>query len=413
MEPKPKVVATDRWTAVSLLALGIAAGVLGLNGLWSSFSSIAPDETALLWHTGVLLPACALLLAKRRYPLVVLVGSTTLFLLDLLLLGGSIGMLLVFIEALYSAALLSTARANRVLLRLIVGGTAVALAAIWIGTTSLSLAVFVVLQLFAVIGTPYWAATAVRHKSELADLAEQRTADVLRFAALREAQLVREERGRMARDLHDVIAGDLSAIAIHAEAALSRDDDPARSRDALAQIRVASMRGLEEMRSMIVLLRSGQESPVTVGSLGRAADLVANVRKVGLDVRFDEAALDILPALSPLTDLAASRILQEALTNATKHAPDGTTRVSIAADDSVLVLEVQSIGAGVPAPTTKGAHPSEHAGTGSGAVVGSGLGLLTMTERADAVGGSLDAGWSNRSTGEWTVRAELPLGAPA
>jgi signal transduction histidine kinase len=425
---------------VGLLAVGIAAGALGLNGLWSSFSSMVPTSTGMFWQLGLLVAACALLLVKRRFPLGVLVGGTALFLLDLLLLGGSIGMLLVLIEAIYSAALLSSARANRVLLRLIIGGNAVALVAIWIGAGSLSLAVFVVLQLFAVIGTPYFAAAAVRNKAELADLADQRTADVLRLAALREAQLVREERGRMARDLHDVIAGELSAIAIHAEAALSREEDLSdstggsgtgagagtRSREALVQIRATSMRGLEEMRSMILLLRSGQESPVTVGSLGRASELVANARGVGLDVRFDDASLDALPELSPLTDLAAARILQEALTNAAKHAPDGITRVSLSvdgeqladgarlADGERLIVEVRSSGARslVPAAAGDGSdHRSDTAGYPD-ASRSSGLGLLTMTERADAVGGSLDAGWSNRDIGEWTVRAELPLGAP-
>jgi signal transduction histidine kinase len=168
---------------------------------------------------------------------------------------------------------------------------------------------------------------------------------------------------------------------------------------------------------MILLLRSGEESPVTVGSLGRASELVDNARAVGLDVRFDDTSLDSLPELSPLTDLAAARILQEALTNAAKHAPDGITRVALSALTDTLVVEVRSSGA--PSEASAGVAFAEvagagvtGAGSGSAGTFGSGLGLLTMTERADAVGGSLDAGWSNQSTGEWTVRAELPLGAP-
>ena len=163
----------------------------------------------------------------------------------------------------------------------------------------------------------------------------------------------------MARDLHDVIASHLSAIAIHSGAALASPPDPAKDRAALELVRSSSLTSLDEMRAMILLLRSdlpradalfdagsARVDPVVAPArLARLDDLLATARTSGLtvDVLDDSARRRELPAA---VDQAAHRIVQEALTNAAKHSPGAHVSVrvtavgSATAGDSAAQIEV-------------------------------------------------------------------------
>ena len=126
----------------------------------------------------------------------------------------------------------------------------------------------------------------------------------------------------MARELHDMVANHLSAIAIHSTAALSIDD-PATTRDALAVIRENSVEGLAEMRRLIGLLRDGSDDPepAAVPTLDGLDALSTASRANGLDVTLDDRRTR--RALPAPVELAAYRIVQESLTNALKHASPG------------------------------------------------------------------------------------------
>ena len=198
------------------------------------------------------------------------------------------------------------------------------------------------------------------------------------------------ERARMARDLHDVIAGDLSAIAIQSELVLSAKGDPELAWRVLGAVRENSLRALAEMRAMIGLLRADGESPDEAAAPARLADLtrlIASARVSGMeiDVRIEIDESDPVPAA---VDLTAYRIAQEALTNAVKHAPRSAARVEIRHLDGTLTVEVSNALARRPRPAT-----------------GTGTGLLNMRERAVAVDGSFFAGPSGAG---WLVRATLP-----
>jgi signal transduction histidine kinase len=199
----------------------------------------------------------------------------------------------------------------------------------------------------------------------------------------------------MARDLHDAVAGNVSAVALHAEAALARPPvaGAERERAALEAVRAAGLASLEEMRAMILLLRAGSGPVAAAPRLDRLGALVAGARSAGLEVSLDAGELPPLPAA---VEQAAYRVLQEALTNAVKHAPGGRAEVSAGVAGGRLLLRVDSAD-----------------GRPGNAAPGAGLGLLTMRERAESLGGRFAAGWADGARSRWSVAAELPVGVPA
>ena len=226
----------------------------------------------------------------------------------------------------------------------------------------------------------------MRNHRDAAEAARLRAEQTALLAEIDRAQAVTAERARMARELHDLVAGHLSAIAIHATAALSLDS-PATSRDALGVIRENSVEGLAEMRRLIGILRADHEEPSATPTLDGIGTLVAGARANGLDVTLDTDHAGRLPA--PL-ELAAYRIVQESLTNALKHAGPGRVAVAVTERDGSLAVTVTSRydeGDGPRAP-------------------GSGAGLVGMRERAALLGGTFEAGPEGAL---WAVRAAFPL----
>ncbi|HEX5598615.1 MAG TPA: sensor histidine kinase, partial [Micromonosporaceae bacterium] len=204
-----------------------------------------------------------------------------------------------------------------------------------------------------------------------------------------------EERLRIARELHDVLGHHLSLINVQASAALHRPD-PTRSEQALAAIKQTSKETLRELRTALGILRQEGEAPTAPApGLNRLHELVTTAGRPGLEVRVELAETRLLP---PEVDLAAYRIVQEALTNVTRHAGATAVMVRVRPNGDDVLVEVEDDGTGVPGPP--------------------GNGILGMGERARALGGSLTAGPG--PDGGFQVRARLPLrpglalsGAPA
>lgn len=340
-----------------------------------------------------LLAGCAVMLVKRRHPMLALLAGTVTFAVDASM-GGSLGVLLAFFDLIYAAALFADTRWVRRLEVTVAVVVPAAAIAVFIASGELQQSVVLGLLVFATLGTPLWWGRSVRQQTALAELAAARARDLETLAELREEEVVRDERTRMAHDLHDTLAGQLSTIAIHAEGLLTvPTDDDARRDQGLRAIRAASLAALQEMRSMIGLLRTGQESRSAPARLGELDALAARLRAQGLALRTEVAPLPTLPSA---TDQAAYRIVQEALTNELKHGAGGEASVRIRAEDHRLLLEVTgglaSRPPSVPPPPT---------GTSAG------TGLVTMRERAEALGGSFQAGWQP-ATRRWRVRATIP-----
>jgi signal transduction histidine kinase len=257
-------------------------------------------------------------------------------------------------------------------------------------------AVLTILNVGLVLAVPVLWGREVRLHSEHAAVERERAEQASRMAELDRAAAVAAERARMARDLHDVIAGQLSGIAIQSEAALTLPDaDPAVLRRVLASVRRDSVASLAEMRTMIGLLRAdgaGEDDPRTApAGLDRLDALLQSARATGLQVAVQDARTGApVPAA---VDLAAYRIVQESLTNAAKHAPRSSARLRLDDRDGELVIELDN-------DLVPDALPGG----------GTGTGLLGLRERADAVGGTVAAGPDG---GRWRVRAVLPVPAAA
>ncbi|RFU38164.1 sensor histidine kinase, partial [Actinomadura logoneensis] len=194
-------------------------------------------------------------------------------------------------------------------------------------------------------------ALVVLVSGELARMRAQKSAAAERSRAERERRLAGEERLRMARELHDVLAHNVSMINVRAGVALHLlDDDPEEARAALTAIKEASKEVLTEMRAVIGALRAQDESaPRTpTAGLARLDELAARARAAGLRV---EAATsgDVRP-LPAACDLAAYRIVQESLTNAARHGGPGplTVRVHVDYGGRELTVRVEDDGLGAP-----------------------------------------------------------------
>jgi signal transduction histidine kinase len=236
------------------------------------------------------------------------------------------------------------------------------------------------------------ALTAFVGGAEFVRLRRQRSlaiAQSRREEALRQAG---EERMRLARDLHDIVAHNISVINVQANTALHlMHRQPERAQEALTTIHEVSKQALVELRTVLGVLRDvDNEAPRTpVPGLGGLGALVKRSRAAGLAVQIvEEGERSPLPAD---VDVTAYRIVQESLTNSSRHSGSGRATVRVCYGQSELCVEVDNDG-----PTLRSDRSD-----------GSGKGITGMSERAQAVGGSLRAG--PRPDGGFSVRALLPL----
>jgi signal transduction histidine kinase len=219
-----------------------------------------------------------------------------------------------------------------------------------------------------------------------------------------------EERLRMARDLHDVVAHSLAVINVQANTALHLiDQQPDRARSTLSVINDVSKQALVELRGVLGVLRQDDDelprSPAP--TLARISELISGATAAGITVRVSEEGAN--RALPGHVDLAGYRILQEALTNSARHAAGAAVAVRVVYGPGDLVIQVDDDGAG------RGSSPQraspQRGSPHNGASPGGGNGIPGMTERAKALGGTLRAG--PRPDGGFRVRAWLPLGTAA
>jgi signal transduction histidine kinase len=226
-----------------------------------------------------------------------------------------------------------------------------------------------------------------RRRSGRLALAEQ--AELTELERARRSIL--EERTRIAREMHDVVAHHMSMIAVQAETApfrLPGMEEPIR--DEMAGIATAARSALTDMRRLLGVLRSDDAGALTAPQPGLAdvPALADAARRAGVEVTLPP---DDLPAVREPVGLAAYRIVQEALANATRHAPGAPVAVDARVRGSDLVVSVTN------GPPTTTATPRP----------GAGLGQIGMRERAELLGGTLDAG--PRDDGGYRVTAALPL----
>ena len=227
----------------------------------------------------------------------------------------------------------------------------------------------------------------------LAETASARASLLEREQDLQAREAVVAERERIARELHDVIAHDVSLMVIQAGAAQRvMDDQPAQASEALSLIQDSGRRAVDELYLLLGMLRDDGQGLAPQRGLAAIEDLVNEVRRSGVPVELQITGerRDLGNAL----EVSAYRLVQEALTNVMKHASGSNTVVGLNYDPAQLTVRVADDGNG------PGASPA----TGSG-----GHGLLGMRERVRMFGGSFNAGHS--PDGGWLITAVLPVAA--
>ncbi|MGW2372440.1 MULTISPECIES: sensor histidine kinase [Kitasatospora] len=313
--------------------------------------------------------------------------------------GSLLATTIMYTDLLYAAALYGTHRMSRVL-HLTGGATVLVLSSLVWYAAGTSSGLLVVVLSSLVFLAPVWTGELVRKHRLVAEAERLRAEQTALLSEMDRREAVGAERARMARELHDVVANHLSAIAIHATGAQSvarrrrlAVDDPLV--EVLAVIRENSVQGLAEMRRMIGLLRDsgggeGDES-YAAPDLAAVDALLTKARAAGQGVglQFELTELGERGAVPVPVGLAAYRIVQESLTNALKHAGPGLVAVRLEFGPEELRIAVDSPYRGEPGRELPGAR----------------AGLVGMSERAGLLGGSFEAGPRD---GYWSVRAALP-----
>jgi signal transduction histidine kinase len=368
---KRTALAEQPYARDALLAIALAGLVV-----WEIlFSDVVPSATILLLGFAATLP----LAVRRRAPLV------TVTIVIAALLGISAldvdqepqTTLLAMLLATYSVGAHTPSPTA-------FAGAAVAL----VGAFAMEPGDFIVLG--PLLGATWGVGRLVRaYRLQAARLAEL-TAILEREQAENARLAIAEERGRIARELHDVVAHSVSVMVVQAGAErLALGGERRATREVLEAIERTGREALAEMRRLVGVLRRSDEEPdlSPQPSLARLDALVEHVRQAGLPVDLTVEGRPV--ELAPGVDVSAFRIVQEALTNSLKHAGPARATVTVRYGDRSLEIEVADDGAGGSAPN------------------GDGHGLVGMRERIALYDGDLDAGPT--PNGGFAVRARLPL----
>ncbi|MFD7085152.1 sensor histidine kinase [Streptomyces sp. NPDC002181] len=380
----------EPWTRRMLAGDLVLAGVLAVLGLGVEELDNGSVQRMVASAAAVVL----LTLARRRLPATTLIVASAVSpflpgsLLVTVLLGWSAGRRIVgvgralaaFTVAFLAAVVFSVLQA-------------------WSEQRPVLVIVFSTLMFLAMTVMPGLASRYWSQRRTLLQALQERNGQLMRERVMVAGQARLRERQRIAQDMHDSLGHQLALIAVHTGALEVDPQLTERQREAVGVLRQASVAAMHELREVVGILRDGVEAPAPAEEAQPAARGVAGIagiveaaRSAGTDVRM---AVSGRPRpLVAACDHAAYRIVQEALTNAYKHASGAPISVELRYEDDSLVVEI----ANGPA-----------AGPGVGAAVSGGQGLTGLRERARLVGGMVHAGGTE--DGGFRVAGVLPYGA--
>ncbi|MGH9026075.1 MAG: sensor histidine kinase, partial [Acidimicrobiia bacterium] len=381
----PGWLAAGWWSGSAWSVVGLSVAVAGFQVMGTVGAADNQPDSARLdaFAFVLLLIGPAALLARRRYPVPVLAVTLTA---TLVYLAQSYAYGPIFISLVIAFFTTVTSGHRRAAWVLAGAGFAAFVLLMPLGEASRP-------SLFHAAAVASWL-LVVLVVAEIARVGRERVLERERAREELASRRAGEERLRIARELHDVLAHNISLINVQAGSALHvMNERPEQARTALVAIKDASREALRELRSVLGVLRQvDEEAPRTpTPGLAHLDDLVARAGSAGLDVQVE---VDGTPRELPAEiDRAAYRIAQEALTNVTRHAGEARATVRLGYGTDELTLQVVDDGDGMVPP------PASAVGTGSG--------IAGMQERAHALGGRLEAG--PRPGGGFRVQAKLPL----
>ncbi|MEH0929832.1 sensor histidine kinase [Micromonospora sp. CPCC 205558] len=381
----------DRWRQLDVtvrdlplaLVLAIASFVPAFHGLGTEIGALPTHPFDALAVVAIVLQ-CFPLAVRRRWPAACLVLVFLGFALDQLrgyhtLAGAGLTI------ALLSAGAYLERRRRTVAILLSGAYVVLAVALDLVGGAERAdgyLTFYVALVLVWAVGSWLRAIRAAEAERRLRVAEETRTA----------------ERTRIARELHDVVTHHVTAMVVQAEAARYLTGAPDRLDKTLNAVTDTGRRAIGDLRHLLDLLDPGHDTAARTPSLRELRTLVEQTRQAGQPVELTEEGTPSESAGS--AELVAHRVVQEALTNALKHAHGSPTAVRVRYDDREITVEV----------STAGVSP-EPAGARQRPAGGSGRGLVGLRERVDALGGEFSA--DRRADGGFVVRARIPTGSRA
>ncbi len=335
----------------------------------------------------IVLAACALVLLRRRWPIPVLGASLALYFAAVLLREPSLGVGITAVLAAYRVGARTSRRTT------IISGVAatVLVAALSFASSEFGVVDVRVFQIAAALAVASALGDSARSHREVVFAATERAE---RAEQAREAiaqQRVAEERLRIAQDLHDTVAHQISVISLSAGAASSAlESNPERARRSLHAIRDSARSVLTEIGGLLEYLRADGAPELAPGpGTDDVATLISRMRDAGLNVSVTE--FGEWRGARGTTAAALYRVVQEGLTNAHKHGAGGEAAVDISVDGAEIVVSIMN-------PVSPGPRRRTEA-------TGAGLGLIGLSERVAALGGSI-----RTSTGaQFFIEARLPF----
>ncbi|RII17151.1 Sensor histidine kinase DesK [Streptomyces sp. YIM 130001] len=399
---KAHPLALDAALAAGVLICMITASFVEPRGHTGPYFGRAPAAPSLI----LMVAGAATLVFRRRRPLVVLAMTVAVTVAELFTGEPRAPVVMSAVVALYTVAA-TTDRPTTWRVGLLTGALLTGIAMVtgyplpWYAQDNLGI--------FAWTGMASAAGDAVRSRRAFIDAMTERAERAERTREEEARRRVAEERLRIARDLHDVVAHHIALVNVQAGVASHvMDKRPDQAKEALAHVREASRSALDELRATVGLLRqSGDpEAPTEPApGLARLDELAESFQRAGLPVEVARSDDGVNPPAA--VDLVAYRVIQEALTNVQKHAgPGARAEVSVVRVGARLEITVLDDGPGHSGATAGGTRPGP-ADAAEGHPDGGGHGLLGMRERVTALGGSCTTG--PRYGGGFRVHAILPL----
>ncbi|MFK7918501.1 MAG: sensor histidine kinase [Ilumatobacter sp.] len=377
-----------RFDVVLAVAVAIAVALL------LSLRTVSDHtETGEAWWTSVFPIGAGLALMFRRVrPLMTLLAIVAIVALYILFVEGPGPITAPLLIGLYTVASLGARRTSIVIAALV--AVVVSVLALTVAPETPTAAGIGGAVLLATV--PILIGDAVRSRRALMAETDKRVRLATEAAAQEVREQVLDERVRIARELHDVVAHSIATINVQAGvAAHVIDQQPAAAKDALVEIKESSKSALAELRSMLGVLRDADDESRPLAPSPGIEEISTLIDRYVGAISYETIAAPSA-AVDPVVGLVAYRIVQEGLTNVIKHATGASVEVRLEYLPDSLVLRVRNDGGG--ANTVAGTRPDPSAG--------SGLGLVGLAERARAVNGTFNA--QRRFDSGFEVVAELP-----